>query len=142
MRGWDEAASKMEEWTMVCTVFLWDVIWNPPTFKVVNLIEETGDIIPRLRSQSRLHPTLPASPLHLIQTEFTESFRQALEMRQQVRWPDFEHPPRSLATGILRPETNAFTRGADARRTTTAHIPAPNAGATGSTTTAGGKKSG
>ena len=42
-------------------------------------------VSPRLRAQARQQPTFPAALLRLIQQEFNESFRQALERRQEVR---------------------------------------------------------
>ena len=54
------------------------------------LLEETDGVSPMLRAQAHQHPTFPATLLHLIQKEFNESFRQALESRKRVKWPNFE----------------------------------------------------
>ena len=67
----------------------------------------------RLRAQTQRYPALPVALLRLLQTEFSEIFRQALERRQRVRWPDFERLRRDLATGNFRPDSidlpGAFT---------------------------------
>ena len=71
---------------------------------MILLLGGTAGVSPRLREQAGHQPTFPAALLRLTQKEFNESFRQALERRQRVRWLNFESLRRAIATGIFWPE--------------------------------------
>ena len=82
---WDKVLSQLEAWAMFFNLFLGDNGVHPATYKMFLIQEETSGVSPRLREQARQQPTIPAALLRLIQQEFNESFRQALERRQRVR---------------------------------------------------------
>ena len=82
---WDEASSQREDWAVLYKVFLGDDGAHPETYEMFLLMEETSRVSPRLRAQARNQPIFPIALLRLIQKEFNESFRQALERRQRVR---------------------------------------------------------
>ena len=63
---------------------------HPNTYKVCILVEETAYVGAWLRAQTQRQPTLLVALLKLLQTDSNKSFRQALERRQQVLWPDVE----------------------------------------------------
>ena len=81
------------------------------TFEIFLLIEETSGVGPQLLPQARHQPSFPASLLCMIQQGLKESFRQALERRKRVRWPDFESLRQALATVNFRPEFVALQGG-------------------------------
>ena len=108
MTGWDEAASRIESWAVICTVFLGDVIWHMVTFDMVAFIGEISGVGLQLHTQAYCQPAFPPALLCLIQTEFSESFRQTLERQQRVRWKDFDQLWRALATGKFLPESVAL----------------------------------
>ena len=108
---WDKAVSQLEDWDFFCTVFLRDDGVHPDTYKMLLLLEETSGIRPTLRAQACQQPTFPAALLRLIQHEFNEIFRQALERRQRVRWPNFESLRSALATINFRPKLVALPGG-------------------------------
>ena len=80
--GWDKAASQLEAWAVLCTVFLGDDGVHPATYEMFLLLEETSRVSPRLQEQSCQQPTFPAALLCLIHKEFKEIYRQVLERRQ------------------------------------------------------------
>ena len=104
LTSWEEAEKQLESWGVFCHVFLGDADVHPTTYKLYTLIEETAYVGARLWDQIQNHPSLPVSLLHFLHKEFNESFMQALERQQQVRWPDFELLRRELATGNFRPD--------------------------------------
>ena len=87
---------------MFCCVFLGDAEVHPATYEVCSLLEERAYAGVRLRSQTQRQPTLPVALLCLLQTEFTEGFRQVLERRQRVLCQGFERLRRDLVTGNIR----------------------------------------
>ena len=101
---WDKASYQLEAWAVFCTLFLGDEGAHPATYEMFLLLEETSRVSPRLRAQARHQPTSPAALLRLIQQEFNESFRQALERQQRLIWPNFESLRKALAYGNFRPE--------------------------------------
>ena len=109
--GWDDAVSQLKVWYFFCTVFLRDDGVHPDTYEMLLLLKETSVIRPTLRAQARQQPTFPAALLRLIQHEFTESFRQVLERRQRVRWPNLESLRRALPTVNFRPKLVALPGG-------------------------------
>ena len=108
MTGWYEAASQLEAWAVICTMLLREVKSHPASFKMVTLIEDKASVGPCLWSQDCHNPAFPATILRLLQMEFNNSFCQALERRQRVRWPNFQQLRRSLTTGNFRPEIVAI----------------------------------
>ena len=110
--GWDKASSQLEAWAVFCKVFLGDYGAPPPaTNKMFLLLEETSGVSLRLRLQACHQLNFPAALLLLIQQEFNESFRKALERRQRVRCPNFESLRRDLVTGNFRPELFTLPSG-------------------------------
>ena len=103
--SWEATEKKFEAWGVFYHVFLGDAAVHPATYEVCRLIEETAYIRARLQSQTQRQPTFSVALLRLLQTEFNESFHQALERRQRVRWPDFERLRRDFITGNFRPES-------------------------------------
>ena len=93
---------------MFCHVFLRDAAIHPTTYEVCTLINETAHVGARFQVQMQRHTTLSVALLRLLQIEFNESFRQALERRQQVHWPDFGRIRQDLATGNSRPDIIAL----------------------------------
>ena len=106
--GWEAAANQLEARGVSCTFFLGEVSVHPGKYEVLGLLEEATRVRARLRLQAHRHPTFPTALLCLIQTEFTESFHQALERHQMVCWPEFDQLQRALVTGNFRPENMAF----------------------------------
>ena len=102
--AWDEASSQLEAWAVLCTVLLGDDSAHLATYEMFLLLKETSGVSPRLREQSCHQTTFTAALLRLIQKDFNEIFRQALERRQRVRRPNFESLRRAFATGNFRPE--------------------------------------
>ena len=82
---------------MFCTLFLGDDGVQPATYDIFLLLEETSGVSPRLQAQARQQPTFPVALLHLLQEDFNESFCQALERQQQVRWKNSR-----VCRGLLR----------------------------------------
>ena len=76
---------------------------HPGTYKVPGILGETTWVGARLRAQSHRQPTFPTALLRMIQTEFNESFCQALEHHQRVRWLEFDQLRSSLDTVNFRP---------------------------------------
>ena len=68
------------------------------------LLVGIAGVSPRLRAQALHQPTFPAALIRLIQQDFNERFRQALDRRHKVRWSNFDSLQRAIATGNFRPE--------------------------------------
>ena len=109
--GWDEASSQLEAWTVFCTVLLVDDGVQPITYDMFLLLEETSEVILRLKAQACQQPNFPVALLRLIQQEFNKSFCQALERQKRVRWLNFEILQRALATGNFWPDLVALPGG-------------------------------
>ena len=101
---WDKVSSQLEAWEVFCMLFLGDDSAHTATYEIFLLLEETSRVSPRLTAQARHKPTFHAALLRLIQKNFNESFRQALERRQRVIWPNLEILIRAIATRNFRPE--------------------------------------
>ena len=84
IRGWDEAASQLEAWSVFCTVFLVNDGVHPATYDIFLLLEEKSGVSLKLRAQARQQPIFPAALLRLTQQEFNERFCQALERQQRA----------------------------------------------------------
>ena len=69
---------------MFCHVFLGDAAVHPATYEIFTLMEETAHVGARLRAQTQRQPDSLVALLCLLQMEFNEIFRQALERRQRV----------------------------------------------------------
>ena len=95
----EKAALQLDIWSMFSTVFLGDVRVHPTAFEMVTLVKDTASVIAQIRSQGRCQASFPDALLHLIQTEFKESFHQALEHHQPVQYTNFEGLHISLTTG-------------------------------------------
>ena len=108
---WGEAASQIEAWAVFCTVFLGDNSGHPATYEMFCLIEETFSVSPWLWVQAHQQLAFPVVLFCLVQQEFDEIFRQALERKQQVQWPNFDSLWRALATGNLRPDLVSLPGG-------------------------------
>ena len=109
--GWYESESQLEAWSVFCMVFLGDNGVHTATYNRFLLLKETSGVSLRLRAQSHQQQTFPTALLRLIHQEFNESFCQALERQQRVRWPNFKSLQRALAKGNLRPELVALPGG-------------------------------
>ena len=106
--GWEAAAKQLEAWGVICAIFLGDTYVHPDTYEVLSLPKEATGVVARLWAQARSQTTSPTALLSLIQTEFNESFCQALERQQRVRWPEFNQPWQVLATRNFRPDNAAL----------------------------------
>ena len=100
--GWEAVAKQMEPWGVVCDVFLGNNSVHPGTYKVLGLLKDTTGVGARIWEQAHRQSTFPTALLRLIQTEFTESFRQSLERQHRVHWPEFGQLCQSLAMGNFR----------------------------------------
>ena len=135
MKSWEAAKKKLEAWGVFCHVFLGDTALQPATYEICRLMYETAYVRAILRAQMQRQPTLTLALLHLLQTQFIESFCQALEWRQRVRWSDFKQLRQDLATGNFWPESivlpgaftpqESITRFTQAEDHTTTPSPAP-----------------
>ena len=97
--SWEAMEKKLEAWGVFCCDFLGDTSVHPATYEVCSLLKETAYVKAQLRDQIHRQPTLTIALLLLLQSEFNESFLQALERRQRVHWPTFERLGQDLAMG-------------------------------------------
>ena len=108
MTSWEVAEKQLEACGVFCHVFLGNVSVHPATYEVCILVEETAYAIAIPQAQTQWQPALTVALLCLLQTDLNESFRQALERHQQVRWTDFERLRQNLATGKFRSHSIAL----------------------------------
>ena len=77
--SWEMAENQIESWGMFYHVLLVDADIHPTTYEICNLIKENSYARERIWAQIHRQTKFPVGLLCLLQTEFNESFRQALE---------------------------------------------------------------
>ena len=79
VESWDESASQIKFWLVLCAVVVGTVDTHPATVDMMALVEETRFVQACMRAQCCCQPIIPFDLLSLLQTEYNNSFRQVLD---------------------------------------------------------------
>ena len=74
--GWEGAANMLEQWLVLLHIILGLPELHPSVHKLSVLVNTAGEVSACLRTQAHQKPDMPAALIHIVQTEFNESFRQ------------------------------------------------------------------
>ena len=100
--GWEGAVNMLEQWLVLLDVILGPPEPHPAIYKLSVLVEAADKISARLHAQAHHQPGMPATLIHLIQTELNKSFWKVFMRPLTVCWPHFVPPVWTLTTGQFR----------------------------------------
>ena len=97
--GWVGATKIPKQWLPLINISLGPLERHPAVHELVVFVDAAEEVSARLRAQSHHQPDMLAALIHLVQTEFNESFRKVFFSPLPVHWPHFSPLIRTLTTG-------------------------------------------
>ena len=109
--GWEGASKILNQWIVLLDLILGPPDLHPEVHDLSVLVDTAKEVSARLRAQSHQQPDTLSALIHLIQTEFNESFRQVFVIPLPVRWSHFAPLVRNLTTGHFRASSVSIPGG-------------------------------
>ena len=84
---------------------------HPALLDLTTILAAEEEVNSRLRAQAAVQQDIPAALVQLIQTEFSESFRQTFTRHLPVRWTNFTPLIHNITTGHFHSGTVTILGG-------------------------------